>query len=164
MGTRPCSLGPGGRVAATGVNIPGARAEGSPSVSSDRDMLEVEAECRSNRSGEKTYAKSLRTRNSFETGIFQLGGHANYLDTNAVYTPAVKGAEQAFATERLDDVAKLLSRYGEAICIRIFGDPVGWVYGAGNHTTCASSPRPPTCRSSTWKTTCTTPARAWPTL
>ena len=79
------------------------------------------------------YNKSLRTRNSFETGIFQLGGHANYLDTNAVYTPAVKGAEQAFATERLDDVAKVLSRYGEAICIRIFGDPVGWVHGQGDN-------------------------------
>jgi N-acetylornithine carbamoyltransferase len=78
------------------------------------------------------YNKSLRTRNSFETGIFQMGGHANYLDTNAVYTPAVKGAEQAFATERLDDVAKVLSRYGEAICIRIFGDPVGWVHGQGD--------------------------------
>jgi len=78
------------------------------------------------------YNKSLRTRNSFETGIFQLGGHGIYLDTNAVYTPAVKGHEQAFATERLDDVAKVLSRYGEAICVRIFGDPVGWVYGAAN--------------------------------
>ena len=79
------------------------------------------------------YNKSLRTRNSFETGIFQLGGHGIYLDTNAVYTPAVKGQEQAFATERLDDVAKVLSRYGEAICVRIFGDPVGWVYGAANN-------------------------------
>jgi N-acetylornithine carbamoyltransferase len=78
------------------------------------------------------YNKSLRTRNSFETGIFQMGGHANYLTTDAVYTPAIEGKEQAFVTERLDDVAKVLSRYGEAICIRIFGDPVSWVHGDGN--------------------------------
>ena len=78
------------------------------------------------------YNKSLRTRNSFETGIHHLGGHAIYLDSNAVYTPAVEGKEQAFITERLDDVAKVLSRFGEAICIRIFGDPVGWVHGDGN--------------------------------
>ena len=78
------------------------------------------------------YNKSLRTRNSFETGIHQLGGHAVYLDSNAVYTPAVEGKEQAFVTERLDDVAKVLSRYGEAICIRVFGDPVGWIHGDGN--------------------------------
>jgi len=78
------------------------------------------------------YNKSLRTRNSFETGIRHLGGHAIYLDSNAVYTPAIEGKEQAFVTERLDDVAKVLSRYGEAICIRIFGDPVSWVHGDGN--------------------------------
>ena len=78
------------------------------------------------------YAKSLRTRNSFETGIFQLGGHANFLTTDAVYEPAVEGREQAYVTERLDDVANVLSRYGEAICIRILGGSVDWVYGAAH--------------------------------
>src|SRR5450756_1645289 len=78
------------------------------------------------------YNKSLRTRNSFETGIHQLGGHGIYLDSNTVYTPKIEGDEQAFVTERVDDVAKVLSRYGEAICIRVFGDPVGWVHGQGN--------------------------------
>src|SRR5450759_3344581 len=78
------------------------------------------------------YAKSLRTRNSFETGIFQMGAHANFLTTAAVYTPAMPGKEQAYATERLEDVANVLSRYGEAICIRILGDSVDWVYGAAN--------------------------------
>jgi N-acetylornithine carbamoyltransferase len=78
------------------------------------------------------YNRSLRTRNSFECGIMQLGGHANYLDSNTVYTPAIAGAEKAFVTERLDDVANVLSRYGEGIAIRIFGDPVGWQHGQGN--------------------------------
>lgn len=78
------------------------------------------------------YAKSLRTRNSFETGIFQLGGHANFLTTDAVYEPAVEGKEQAYVTERLDDVANVLSRYGEAICIRILGPSVDFVHGAAH--------------------------------
>jgi N-acetylornithine carbamoyltransferase len=78
------------------------------------------------------YNRSLRTRNSFECGIMQLGGHANYLDSNMVYTPAAAGAEKAYVTERLDDVSKTLSRFGEAIAIRIYGDPTGWNYGQGN--------------------------------
>lgn len=78
------------------------------------------------------YNRSLRTRNSFEVGMTQLGGHANYLDTNAVYSPAVEGAEQAFVTERVSDVARVLARYGDGIAIRIFGDPVDWRYGAGD--------------------------------
>ena len=78
------------------------------------------------------YNRSLRTRNSFECGIMQLGGHANYLDSNMVYTPAAAGAEKAYETERLADVAKTLSRFGEAIAIRIYGDPTGWLYGRGN--------------------------------
>lgn len=78
------------------------------------------------------YNRSLRTRNSFECGIMQLGGHANYLDSNTVYTPALAGAEKAFVTERLDDVANVLARYGEAVAIRIFGDPVSWRHGQGN--------------------------------
>jgi N-acetylornithine carbamoyltransferase len=78
------------------------------------------------------YNRSLRTRNSFEVGMTQLGGHANYLDTDAVYSPAVEGAEVAFVTERVSDVARVLARYGDGISIRIFGDPVEWKYGAGN--------------------------------
>ena len=109
------------------------------------------------------YAKSLRTRNSFETGIFQLGGHANFLTTDAVYEPAVEGKEQAYVTERLDDVANVLSRYGEAICIRI-SRQFGRLRSTVRRTsTCVRSPRRRPCRSSTWKTTSIIPARAWPT-
>ncbi len=78
------------------------------------------------------YNRSLRTRNSFECGIMQLGGHANYLDSDKVYTPAMEGDEAAYSTERVSDVANVLARYGEGIAIRIYGKPTNWVYGAGN--------------------------------
>ena len=35
------------------------------------------------------YNRSLRTRNSFEGGICQLGGHAHFLNPQDVYTPSL---------------------------------------------------------------------------
>ncbi|MEM4269938.1 MAG: hypothetical protein QW223_07470, partial [Candidatus Caldarchaeum sp.] len=35
------------------------------------------------------YNRSLRTRNSFEAGIYQLGGHAHFLSPSDVYTPTL---------------------------------------------------------------------------
>ncbi|MGZ3603830.1 MAG: ornithine carbamoyltransferase [Thermodesulfobacteriota bacterium] len=78
------------------------------------------------------YNKSLRTRNSFEAGMFNLGGHAHYLTPEAVYRPALAAEEEAFVTERVSDVARVLSEMGHGISIRIFGDPTGWVYGHGD--------------------------------
>jgi ornithine carbamoyltransferase len=78
------------------------------------------------------YNQSLRTRNSFEAGMFQLGGHAHFLDPSKIYTPALPGKEVAYSTERVSDVARVLSRMGEAIAIRCYGDPVDWVYGGAN--------------------------------
>lgn len=75
------------------------------------------------------YNQSLRTRNSFEAGMSQLGGHAHFLDPGKIYTPAVEGKEVAYKTERVSDVARVLDRMGEAIAIRCYGDPVDWVYG-----------------------------------
>jgi ornithine carbamoyltransferase len=75
------------------------------------------------------YNQSLRTRNSFEAGMTQLGGHAHYLDPGKIYTPAIEGKEVAYKTERVSDVARVLERMGEAISIRCYGDPVDWVYG-----------------------------------
>jgi N-acetylornithine carbamoyltransferase len=75
------------------------------------------------------YNQSLRTRNSFETGITQLGGHANNLEPGKIYTPALEGEEEAYSTERVSDVANVLSRMGHGISIRAYGDPVKWVYG-----------------------------------
>ncbi|NLE44378.1 MAG: ornithine carbamoyltransferase [Chloroflexi bacterium] len=78
------------------------------------------------------YNQSLRTRNSFEAGMTQLGGHAHYLDPDKIYTPALPGKEVAYSTERVSDVARVLSRMGDAISIRCYGDPVDWVYGGAN--------------------------------
>jgi len=75
------------------------------------------------------YNQSLRTRNSFEAGMTQLGGHAHFLDPGKIYTPAIEGKEVAYKTERVSDVARVLDRMGEAIAIRCYGDPVDWVYG-----------------------------------
>lgn len=78
------------------------------------------------------YNQSLRTRNSFEAGMHQLGGHAHYLDPSKIYTPALEGKEVAYSTERVSDVARVLARMGEAIAIRCYGDPVDWEYGGAN--------------------------------
>ncbi len=78
------------------------------------------------------YNQSLRTRNSFEAGMTQLGGHAHYLDPSRIYAPAMEGREKAYATERVSDVARTLSRMGDAIAIRCYGDPVEWEYGGAH--------------------------------
>ncbi|MFQ5871189.1 MAG: ornithine carbamoyltransferase [Candidatus Geothermarchaeales archaeon] len=78
------------------------------------------------------YNQSLRTRNSFEAGMTQLGGHAHDLSPKSIYRPALAGDEIPYATERVSDVARVLSRYGDAISIRIYGEQVGWIYGKGN--------------------------------
>ena len=78
------------------------------------------------------YNQSLRTRNSFEAGMHQMGGHAHFLDPSKIYTPALEGQEVAYSTERVSDVARVLARMGEGIAIRCYGDPVDWVYGAAN--------------------------------
>jgi len=84
------------------------------------------------------YNPSLRTRNSFEAGMTQLGGHAHYLAPEKIYTPTL-GPEETKSgklieetRERISDTARVLSRYGHAISIRIFGEPTKWVYGFGN--------------------------------
>ncbi len=78
------------------------------------------------------FNRSLRTRNSFEAAMTQLGGHAHYLDPAKIYVPALEGQEQAFATERVSDVARVLDHMGDGIAIRCFGDVVNWDYGASH--------------------------------
>ena len=71
---------------------------------------------------------SLRTRNSFEAGIFQLGGHAHFLQPDAVRLPTLEGEDVEYGSERISDMARVLSRMGDALAIRILGDKVNWEY------------------------------------
>ncbi len=71
---------------------------------------------------------SLRTRNSFEAGIFQLGGHAHFLQPEATRLPTLEGEDVPYASERIADVARVLSRMGDCIAIRILGGAVNWEY------------------------------------
>jgi N-acetylornithine carbamoyltransferase len=74
---------------------------------------------------------SLRTRNSFEAGIYQLGGHAHFLEPSATRLPTLEGEDVPYQSERISDVARVLSRMGDCIAIRILGDKVGWEYDKG---------------------------------
>ena len=69
---------------------------------------------------------STRTRNSFETGMTQLGGHAIYLSPDRM---------QISHGENARDTANVLSRYGEAIAIRHcdFGDGNAYLAEVAEH-------------------------------
>jgi len=54
---------------------------------------------------------SARTRVSFETGFFRLGGHAIYLDPNTI---------QLGKREPTKDIARVLSGYNDVIMARLF--------------------------------------------
>lgn len=80
------------------------------------------------------FNRSLRTRNSFEAGMTQLGGHAHFLSPQDIYVPALPEDEEAYKTERIADVARVLNEMGNAISIRIYGDSTKWMYGRGHRT------------------------------
>jgi len=58
---------------------------------------------------------STRTRISFETGMFQLGGHGIYI------SPDEMGLGKR---ESVEDVARVLSRYNDGIMARVFGHDI----------------------------------------
>jgi ornithine carbamoyltransferase len=69
---------------------------------------------------------STRTRNSFETGITQLGGHGIFLSPDKM---------QISHGENARDTANVLSRYGEGIAIRhcAFGEGNGYIREVAEH-------------------------------
>lgn len=69
---------------------------------------------------------STRTRNSFETGMTQLGGHAIYLSPDKM---------QISHGENARDTANVLSRYGDAIAIRhcAFGEGNAYLREVAEH-------------------------------
>jgi len=80
------------------------------------------------------FNQSLRTRSTFAAGIQQLGGFHVDLEPGKTYTPARKGFDIPYKTERISDVARMLSRVGDAIAIRMYGPPAYWIYGFANAT------------------------------
>lgn len=77
------------------------------------------------------YNRSLRTRNSFESGIYQLGGDSNFLSPDDVYEPTLPEDMVPYKTESISDVGRVLSRYGDGLAIRIYGDAAKWTIGRG---------------------------------
>lgn len=73
------------------------------------------------------FDSSTRTRNSFETGITQLGGHGIYLSPDKM---------QISHGENARDTANVLSRYGEAIAIRhcAFGEGNAYLSEVAEHS------------------------------
>jgi len=80
------------------------------------------------------FNQSLRTRSTFAAGIQQLGGFYIELEPGKTYTPARKGFDIPYKTERIKDVAEMLDRVGDAISIRMYGPPAYWIYGFANAT------------------------------
>ncbi len=72
------------------------------------------------------FDSSTRTRNSFETGITQLGGHGIFLSPDKL---------QISHGENARDTANVLSRYGEAIAIRhcAFGEGNAYLSEVAEH-------------------------------
>ncbi|HUG31572.1 MAG TPA: N-acetylornithine carbamoyltransferase [Acidimicrobiia bacterium] len=79
---------------------------------------------------------SLRTRTSFEVGVFQLGGHAVVLTPSGGMWPLEfeKGAVMiGDAEEHVQEAAKVLSRYCDLIGIRAFPKFENWEEDRKDH-------------------------------
>lgn len=72
---------------------------------------------------------SMRTRTSFEIGAFQLGGHAVVLSPGKDAWPVefdVGSVMDGEAEEHVAEVARVLSRYVDLICVRAFPKFKDW--------------------------------------
>ena len=72
------------------------------------------------------YNPSVRTRQSFEAAATELGGHAQFLEPKAMRLKTAKTAG-----ETVEDAARVMSRYGAGLGIRILEDKVS-TYGEGD--------------------------------
>lgn len=66
------------------------------------------------------YNPSTRTRNSFEAGMTQLGGHAHFLSPETMWV----------RYEKIRETVKILSRYGHGIAVRYYSKELP--FGGGN--------------------------------
>ncbi|HKV65136.1 MAG TPA: acetylornithine carbamoyltransferase, partial [Rhodanobacteraceae bacterium] len=72
---------------------------------------------------------SMRTRTSFELGAFQLGGHAVVLSPGKDAWPIefeTGTVMDGHAEEHVAEVARVLSRYVDLICVRAFPKFKDW--------------------------------------
>jgi ornithine carbamoyltransferase len=74
------------------------------------------------------FSGSTRTRQSFETGMTQLGGHAQFISPA---TMRLSLEEKPGAGESIKDTAKVMARYGDGIGIRLLDDQIAY-YGQGD--------------------------------
>jgi len=72
------------------------------------------------------YNPSVRTRQSFECAMTELGGHAQFLEPKSMRLKT-----KSSAGETVEDAAKVMSRYAVGIGIRILEDAIE-SYGEGN--------------------------------
>lgn len=73
------------------------------------------------------YNPSVRTRQSFECAMTELGGHAQFLEPRAMRLKTKKTAG-----ETVEDASRVMSRYAQGLGIRILEDQVG-SYGDGDN-------------------------------
>ncbi len=72
---------------------------------------------------------SLRTRSSFEIGVFEMGGHAVVLEPGKGAWPIEYRDGMVMdgdAEEHVEEVARVLSRYCDVICVRAFPKFQSW--------------------------------------
>jgi len=77
------------------------------------------------------YNPSLRTRCSFEAAATELGGHAQFLETQGMRLRKMKDGKEVQAGETVEDAAKVFDRYGCGVGIRMLETSVEH-YGDGN--------------------------------
>ncbi len=94
------------------------------------------------------FFSSTRTRASFEAGMAQLGGHAQFIESRTT---------QITHGDTAKEIGEILGRYNDGIAIR----HVDW--GVGNDYIRERRRRRRACPCSTCSATSTTRTRSWPT-